>query len=213
MSWSEEKQKRNEYQDIIENNNTVKGVKYKDKDIVNINDDEKPINLGFDGMDKDMEGILLKPPGHAIYRNVKEIDVELDIEEAFTKLRWNKVNNQENDKDTISVDKKEDVKCYDPINEVLDFQQMKATDMKCNKRVYMVDPSDIEMETKCENLKIEMMKSFKVWSNTNKETANCNLNDNDKRGMTKVMDSVKEKKAVVFPTNKSKKFYISTPDE
>ena len=68
--------------------NLVNKVKYKDDDMTERSHDSKPVNLGFDGMSKNMERILSNPTNHSVYRKIKEDNIKVSMEECFAKLGW-----------------------------------------------------------------------------------------------------------------------------
>jgi len=99
-----------------------------------INEDNKPVNIGVDNIDENIEKILSKPPGHRIYDGIKVNKVEERIEESFAKLRLKKINV---DKAVDIVAPVTDVNNVDEESDKLfSLRNMKATDMKCNKRVF-----------------------------------------------------------------------------
>ena len=68
--------------------NLVSNVKYRDKDITTIENDNEPRNLGSAIINENMTNLLKKPPGYSLYKNITEKDVDLDVEEGLAKLRW-----------------------------------------------------------------------------------------------------------------------------
>ena len=49
---------------------------------------------------------------------------------------------------------------YDRENKSVNLGKKKATDMDCNQRVNLLDPFENDTETKRNNLKIELMKTY-----------------------------------------------------
>ena len=45
--------------------------------------DNKPINLGVENVDENINKILSKPPGYSLFKCIKQNDVEIDIEETL----------------------------------------------------------------------------------------------------------------------------------
>ena len=88
---------------------------------------------------------------------------------------------------------------------------MRATETKFNKRVYFVAPNDLEFETKCNNLNIELTKGVKSWMENRTDLKQCNLNKEEKEGLIELNEMIQDKKCVVFQTDKSKKASIDVP--
>ena len=66
-------------------------------------------------------------------------------------MRRDKINSE--NKTVKKQNDNKDNGCYNNDENVIDFTDMRATDMKNNKRVYIPEPRDIAFGTKCENLK------------------------------------------------------------
>ena len=127
--------------------NILSEVKFKDEAFINKTVDNKPVNLGVPNLKANVEKILSKPPGFTLYKSISEKGMELNREEGMAKLRMNKIK-----KDEVKNKNVSDVNISSRAE--INFQSIKATDMKCNKRVFLLDPSDMELETKSKNLKI-----------------------------------------------------------
>ena len=82
--------------------------------------------------------------------------------------------------------------------------------MKSNKRVFLVNPMDITLETKCENLKIGVMNTLKEQKKIHGNTKFSNLPENEKEGLVSTINNVNENRISVFPTDKSKRFSVDT---
>ena len=169
-----------------------------------IGGDNKPINLGVNELDKNVEIILSKPPGYRMFTEVKWNDVEVGIEETFAKLRLNHLYGNETSTSVVEVNTQSGNK--------ISLRNIRATEMKCNKRVHLVESSNLELETKCKNLKIELSKGFQSYNDKYRNEMYSNLTKTEKDGLKKVKASNKAKKTVVFQTDKSKKFSIENPE-
>ena len=155
-----------------------------------------------------MKKVLGKNPGYTVYKKIKETDVELSVEECIQKARWKTLEKKiENPKESPS-------KTNDMHQKEINFKNMKATELKSNKRVNMVGNGDIHFETKSENLKVELMKTTRKYMNENKDKnlQFYNLALDEKEGLKECKSNVDEGKAVIFETDKSKKFSINTPE-
>ena len=103
-------------------------------------------------MNKNIEGVLQKHPNYSLYKKVTEEMVDLAVEECFAKGRWSDLE-QEKEKENESSRTSKPL-IYDEDDNVIDFHHVKATDLKSNKRVNIVESGDLLYETKCEYLKI-----------------------------------------------------------
>ena len=92
--------------------------------------------------------------------------------------------------------------CYDKETNSINFSNMRATDMKRNKRVYFPEPSDEELEIKCQNLKIKIMATYHEWKDFYGNTEKYNLKPNENDGLDKLLVEIDNKKLVVFESAK-----------
>ena len=74
-------------------------VDFKDVHMEEVNQNNKPVNVGYDKMTVNMEKVLSKPPGFNLYRKVTKEDVEISVEESIAKLGFNHVNSETEQKD------------------------------------------------------------------------------------------------------------------
>ena len=141
-------------------------------------------------------------------QEITEENIELAAEEAFAKLRWH-ITLESEDKREKEKDKS---KCLDSREcKTIDFTDVRATDLNCNKRVEFVKKLDTDIEVKLENLKMEMTKSFQGWKRKVGKTMNRNLEQDEKRGVNKIIKNINEEKLVVVQTDKSKNLVPETP--
>ena len=187
--------------------NLANSVKYKDKDIAGIKYDNKPRNLGFAGMSKNMEKVLGKHPGYTVYKKIKEDDIELSVEECIQKGRWKNLDEQKE-----KSEEPPNKEIYDQKEKIINFKNIRATELNSNKRVNIVNNGDLQFETKSENLKMEIMKTVRKYINENENVKYSNLPVDEREGLEECETFVNEGKAVIFETDKSKKFSINTQD-
>ena len=188
----------------------IENVKYKDENIEQKEVDNKPINLGNNELERNVELILSKPPGYRVFKEVKWNDVDVGIEETFAKIRLDKL--YEKDNKTSNNPETCVVNVSEQSANIINFKNIRATDMKSNKRVQLVESNNLELETKFKNLKIEFSKGYKYYNYEYKNQLYSNLTENERDGLKKVNNSVKSKESVVNQTDKSKKFTVDNPD-
>ena len=176
-------------------------VKYKDCDMEdNIVENKEPKN---DDIDDEMSELLSKQTKFAVFNELNEDKFDLAVEETFAKVRYDYV--LKKNKDDIN-DANED----NPMK--LNFKNIRATDMKGNKRVELIKSIESEIEIKLENLKIEFKKTFNEYKMENKDIALSNLTETEKSGSKKIKVKSKNKDLIVVETDKSKKLSATKPD-
>ena len=102
---------------------------------------------------------------------------------------------------------------YDDVNKTINLQNIRATELKSNKRVNIVECCDLHFETKCENLKVEMMKTVNTYKKENKSIKYSNLPEDEREGLESIMDRVDKNEIKIIETDKSKKFSVNTPSQ
>ena len=117
----------------------------------NSKENQDIVNLGYDELDDNMKSVLQKHPGFTVYKEVKESNIEIAAEECLVKVKYDIMSKEAN---SNSVDPVPEVgESTHNTKDIIDLTYMEATDMKRNKRVYIPEPSDMELEIKCQNLK------------------------------------------------------------
>ena len=138
--------------------------------------------------------------------------IDLAVEECFAKGRWSELETQDENKNKNEVSDTPKCYVYDPVENEIDFHSIRATDLKSNKRVNIVENADLLHETKCEFLKIKLKETFNKWLNENDNVQYSNLEDDTRQGLLELLTEINNRKAVVFETDKSKNFSINTPE-
>ena len=99
--------------------------------------------------------------------------------------------------------KKKTREVYDPGNKQLDYREMRATDVKSIKRVYIPKPTSEETEEQLQTrgtLIKRIVKDFIV-----DEKVESNLTQSEKNGVRKLRERIKRKEIVIVETDKSGK--------
>ena len=149
-------------------------------------------------------------PNETTYNKIKLNKVEDDLEICYAKDRWDDLRVENNEGET------DDHKVYDTKTNTLNFNYMKATDMKVNKRVKMNMPVESEIETKRSNLKVEIMKVTKEFINEKCDKQGnlkkSNFNHEDIKATESLNRKVDNLEAVITTTDKSSKFSMLEPE-
>ena len=106
---------------------------------------------GIEGVTKEQEEILMLPPGHSIYPKLNLEAFETELEKCVIKAKWEKFREsckQEEQNKRLELDEPETTskKVFDDEKNTIDFRNLKATDLKNNKRIVIpkLDADDDE---------------------------------------------------------------------
>ena len=99
-------------------------------------------------------------PNHRIYPRLNVEDFETELEKAVIKANWEKIregrSNEENHIVVETGDKKDTLKTFDASKKAINFRNLKATDLKNNKRIYILETGDDTEEIRMNNVKSEL---------------------------------------------------------
>ena len=94
----------------------------------------------------------------------------------------------------------------------MNFGNLRPTEMKYNKRVYLPGPMNEKEEIKVLNLKNELMKEVEQYCEENKNKMNMrNLTKKEKKGL-KSLKRKSKNELIISQTDKSSKFSVDTKD-
>ena len=127
------------------------------------------------------------------------------------------------DERRVEEDKKREERGEQKIGNILDkengklnFNNKTATSMGSNKRVYTIEPTDEDLETKRENLKIKIMEKYNSYikdkCDRKGNIKENNISDVQESGMKSFSEKARENKVVVTDTDKSEKISVMRPD-
>ena len=186
--------------------------KQEDKDD---NIDRAPIYGGIQGLSKDQEEVLRLPPNHRIFPKMKLEEFKTELEKCVIKANWQKTREQRNQEDINRKDENDDTPTEaskDKTN-VIDFRNLKATDLKNNKRIVYPKPdADDEEEIRRNNVKRELEKVFVNYMNENCDkfgnVTENNLPENQVKAIKTLKEKMKDDDLVCFETDKTGKFAL-----
>ena len=126
---------------------------------------DKPANYaGIEGITKDQEELLMMAPNHRVYSRLNLESFETELEKAFIKANWEKLreghSNEERNKALETGDNMETLKTFDDKKKVIDFRNLKATDLKNNKRIKIPEFNDDVEEIRSNTIKTELKEVF-----------------------------------------------------
>ena len=209
----------------IKNEPIFEGVIVGDKELEDlesklketVKNDEQPRVYSDIKLNKEQKDILLLPPNFQAYPKLSLEKFDTEIEKCMVKATWESnrksikkeralAEKENEDNDHSKVEKGND-KVYDRTTKTLDLRNLKATDLKNNKRVILHKNNDDEKEVKRNNVVSEFRRIF-----TNYRNKHCdrfgNLKDNNlnEKQRTTIKDLKKkmiEEKLVCFKTDKT----------
>ena len=150
-------------------------------------------------------------PDDRLYDKVTKVTTEQNIEECFAKMRWEERRKEQSERNKeIGVDPVESV--VDNQKHTINFNNKRAASMKCNQRVFPLEPSDVEIEIKRDFLKVKLMDNYKKYIKENCHRNGAikkdNLNPDQRNGMRSLKERVENNEIVVTNTDKSNKFSV-----
>ena len=115
---------------------------------------QQPLVYGDLNFDEDEVSALLLDPKFAVYDLLDEEDFEVEIETCLAKMRWNKMNKDE-DEESTSKDEQElneivDAKSrqiYDSETKTFDMRKLRGTDVKQNTYVHLPKSQGVQYES------------------------------------------------------------------
>ena len=201
----------------------MKGIKYKDQDLERLNEDRdqeaymnKPRVYGGVEVDSGMTAFLSKDPGFMMFDKIDALDVEVEIEKGITKTRYELMNRgEEDDEEECENDQGRRNTRQDEPNKVLNYCNLRATDIPTVPRLIEPAKATLQQEIVMENTKQKLLDTLHLYMNNNCDKKgnikDHNLNSTENKQLQRIKKDIKEKKLVVFTTDKSGKFSVDSP--
>ncbi len=207
------------------NRKEMEAIKYTDQDLDDLekqtdhaNNNSPEVYGGAQISDKS-EKVLTKEPGFMVYDRINETEMEVEIEKALSKARYELMNRGEDDEeDDISGRQNYSGGSRSNIepNKVLEYRNLRATDIPTVPRLIEPKLGTISQEIIMENTKEKMLECVRKYKeeycNRKDELKEDNLSMEERQGLKQMKREIKDKKVVVFSTDKSGKFSVDTPD-
>ena len=202
----------------------MKAIKYKDEELDELEKQTKntynnnPEIYGGAQISEKSKKVLTRKPGFMIYNNIDETEMEVEIEKALSKARYELMNRGEDDEDDISGSQSNNESSRSDVeaNKVLDYSNLRATDIPTVPRLIEPKLGTITQEIIMENIKEKMLECVREYKeeycNNKGELKEDNLSMEERQGLKQMRREIKDKKVVVFSTDKSGKFSVDTPD-
>ena len=161
-----------------------------------------------------LRALLKLPPGMTTYEKMDEIKFSEDLEAMMVKQRWEERNVEERDgeawSEELEVKDAEGSEVKDGNN--LDFGRKKATALPTNPRITLPKAVSEKREIEMRNMSERMKDVFKKYKSENCDEKGrvkmSNLKENEVRGLKEAQECGN----VFNVTDKSKEFYVDTPE-
>ena len=195
---------------------TFNGVKLSDRELDSDTKAVVPRVLDDINIDDDETVVMKMNPNDRLFSKITLEQTEQDIEEGFAKQRWEDRRKIENAKRVENNEVVKDTEVLDRVNKVIKFNKMRATNMKCNQRVQILEPDESDAEVKRNNLRIELMKESNSYMNEhcdkNGTIIDCYMDEQQKNGIKRLRNRVVDGEIVSGLTDKSSKITVMKPE-
>ena len=214
-------QNKNDIQD-------TRDIIYKDRELDQmLNEKINVENIEVYGgveINENVKNILSKEPGYMIHTNIDEVEIEVEIEKGMAKARYELMNRGEeyeknertNESEDNQRERKEKNHREEEANKVLHYSNMRATDIPTVQRLHEPKQGTVRQEVVMESTKEKMLECVRRYKanncNARGELKNHNLSKEERQGLKEIKKDIKEKKLVVFTTDKSGKFSVDSPE-
>ena len=198
----------------------TKGIKYKEEDLKELDRDKatyinKPKVYGGVEISSGVESFLTKDPGFMIYDRIDTLNVEVEIEKGITKTRYEMMNRGEEEDEECETGRSLISKQIEEENKILNYKNLRATDIPTVPRLIEPKRATLKQEVVMENTKQKLLNTLNEYMQTHCDKKgnikDYNLNSEEKKQLKDVKKNIKDKKIVVFTTDKSGKFTVDSP--
>ena len=211
-----------------ENEEVYKGVIVGDKKLEDLeketsSDKKESESCVYGGikLKDDLKEILDIPPKHTIFPKLDVEAFETDLQKCEVKCRWqSKIELREQEKLNQKLELKDTGNKTEMKDKVfatedsIDFRNLKATDMKHNKRIIMPELDDDEDEIRRSNVKHELKEIFMRYREKNCDKVGNilenNLSGKQVKAIKDLKTKMKQEGLVCYKTDKTGKFAIDT---
>ena len=205
----------------------TKSIQYKDEELDEFEKQNTPVGnnkpevYGGVSLSEQSEMILSKEPGFMIHNIINEIEVEVEIEKGISKARYELMNREDENENESSDEEGSDTtsnnrRQEENKNKILNYKNLRATDIPTVQRLIEPKLGTMSKEIIIESTKgklLECVHQYKEeFCNNKGEIKEDNLSYEERQGLKQIKRDIKDKKIVVFTTDKSGKFSVDTPN-
>ena len=139
-------------------NMPTKIQKYSQANIFQGGDEEDPVDVseapliyGDLRLDEDEVAALLLDPKFAVLNTLDIEDFDLEVESTLTKMKWNKMSDNNNcedekEREELELEDAESREVYDPVTKTYNAQKQRVTDLEHNAFVILPKPQHVDYE-------------------------------------------------------------------
>ena len=182
-------------------------------------DNRPAVYGGICNLTVDQEKVLKLPPNHRTYPKLNVENFKTELEKCIIKSNWQKQREERQLEEEHCKNENDGAKeaSSDPVNDkenVIDFRNLKATDLKNNKRIILPNLEDDTEEIRKNNVKKELEGIF-----VNYMKEHCdkfgnqienNLSKKEVNAIKALKTKMKDEDIVCFETDKTGKFALDT---
>ena len=154
-----------------------------------------------------------------VHRNIDELELEVEIEKGVAKARYELMGRNggggQSDEEEEEEEQGHGNRHQVEANRFMQYSNMRATDFPTVPRLMEPKHGTLKQENIIQKTKEELMEAVRTYRrkncNSKGEIKKSNLQKEDKESLRELQKNVKDKKIVVFTTDKSGRFTIDTP--
>ena len=228
QNYSNKREKYRKRMRRNENDEHMIPIKYKDEELeelnrnMTINEENHNLPKKYGGVELPEESLKLlsKNPKFMIYRDIDEMEMEVEIEKGVAKARYELMGRNEDSGDEGEEEEQNDgAKKRNHMrreqNKVLQYSNLRATDFPTVPRIMTPEHGTLKQEVVIERTKEKLLETVKEYKskhcNQKGEIEYSNLSKAEKQQLKSLKKDIKDKNIVIFTTDKSGKFSVDTP--
>ena len=168
--------------------------------------------------------LLSLGPKFAVYEEIDEEIIEVELQKSLVKVRWDRMNEERNDEKEGEEEESPNGECnsvknspklrewpYNVEKQTMNLAVLRPTDLPFNKEVVIPEPLNEETENQLQMIKNQLTNVTRKYiaknKIRNKELEGANLSEIQKEGLNSL---TKRKDAVIFQTDKSGRLSIDS---
>ena len=223
--WDNGKVKNNEKVRILINRyaperlyGKICGVEFTDVDLKDDTVDDNATVIVYDGIElssEAKEALSLKPE-FMTYKKIDEHKIETEIEKGMTKARYAWMSEGQKRQDASDIDGEasdeilEEFEVYNASEKVLDYANLRATELPTVQHLLPPKPASIRREVIMQNIKNKMLNTVREYQENKCDDKGLikkkNICKTETDGLKEIKEKINNKEMVVFTTDKSAKF-------
>ena len=152
-------------------------------------------------------GVLSLQPKFTLFDKVQATQCEAEIEKSLTSIRLGRMRIPEQ-----SNNEQLNIPLFNLQSKTFDWRNVRSTILPFNAMVHIPKPLPQMQEIPLQNLKQELLCITHKYCQDNNNITYSNLSKEQQTGLNTLIEKIKDKECVVFPTDKSNNFSIDSVD-